>query len=39
MFPSLNEQPDAIRMGASEVLPEDELAKKIENLTKIWVIH
>ncbi len=30
MLPSLNEQMDAIRMGASEVLPEDELAKKIE---------
>lgn len=31
MFPSVNEQMDVIRSGAVDVLPEDELIKKIEN--------
>jgi tyrosyl-tRNA synthetase len=30
MFPSLNEQMDLIRSGAVEIIPEDELVKKIE---------
>lgn len=30
MFPSLNEQMDIIRQNASEIIPEEELAKKIE---------
>lgn len=34
MFPPLNEQMDVIRDGAIEVLPEDELVKKIENSIK-----
>lgn len=34
MFPSVNEQMDVIRDGAVEVLPEDELVKKIENSIK-----
>ncbi len=34
MFPSLNEQMDLIRSGAIEVLPEEELAKKIEKSIK-----
>lgn len=29
-FPSLNEQMDLIKRGASEIIPEDELVKKIE---------
>jgi tyrosyl-tRNA synthetase len=29
-FPPLNEQMDAIRRGALEIIPEDLLAKKIE---------
>jgi len=34
MFPSVNEQMDVIRDGAIEVLPEDELVRKIENSIK-----
>ncbi|HOK13646.1 MAG TPA: tyrosine--tRNA ligase, partial [Candidatus Kapabacteria bacterium] len=34
MFPSVNEQMDIIRDGAIEVLPEDELVRKIENSIK-----
>jgi tyrosyl-tRNA synthetase len=34
MFPSLNEQMDLIRSGAIEVLPEEELVKKIEKSIK-----
>src|SRR5579859_6833988 len=30
MFPSLNEQLDVIRRGAVDIIPEEELAKKIE---------
>lgn len=30
MFPSVNEQMDIIRHGASEIIPEDELVKKLE---------
>ena len=30
MFPGINEQMDVIRQGAIEILPEDELVKKIE---------
>ncbi|MFA6571311.1 MAG: tyrosine--tRNA ligase [Bacteroidota bacterium] len=34
MFPSLNEQMDLIRSGAVEIIPEDELVKKIEKSIK-----
>lgn len=34
MFPSLNEQLDIIRSGAIEIIPEDELVKKIEKSIK-----
>ncbi len=34
MFPPLNEQMDVIRRGASEIIPEEELAKKIEKSLK-----
>lgn len=34
MFPSLNEQLDQIRRGASEIVPEEELARKIEKSIK-----
>ena len=34
MFPSLNEQMDLIRSGAIDLLPEEELVKKIENSIK-----
>lgn len=33
-FPSLNEQMDVIRRGAVEIIPEDELVKKIERSIK-----
>lgn len=33
-FPSLNEQMDVIRRGAVEIIPEDELVKKIERSLK-----
>ena len=33
-FPSLNEQMDIIRKGAEEIIPEDELVKKIEESIK-----
>ena len=33
-FPSLNEQMDLIRRGAVEIIPEDELAKKLERSLK-----
>lgn len=33
-FPSINEQMDLIRRGAVEIIPEDELVKKIENSIK-----
>jgi len=31
MFPSVNEQMDVIKRGTEEIIPEDELVKKIEN--------
>jgi tyrosyl-tRNA synthetase len=34
MFPSVNEQMDLIRQGAVEIIPEDELVKKIEKSIK-----
>lgn len=34
LFPSLNEQMDLIRRGTSEIIPEEELAKKIETSIK-----
>ncbi len=34
MFPSVNEQMDLIRYGAVEIIPEDELVKKIEKCIK-----
>ena len=34
IFPSLNEQMDIIRRGAVEIIPEDELVKKIERSLK-----
>ncbi len=34
MFPSLNEQMDVIRTGAVELIPEEEMAQKIENSIK-----
>jgi tyrosyl-tRNA synthetase len=34
IFPSLNEQMDLIRRGAVEIIPEDELVKKIERSIK-----
>jgi tyrosyl-tRNA synthetase len=34
LFPSLNEQLDHIRRGASEIVPEEELAQKIEKSIK-----
>lgn len=34
MFPPLNEQMDLIKRGASEIIPEDALAKKIEKSIK-----
>lgn len=33
-FPSLNEQMDLIRRGVSEIIPEDDLARKIEKSIK-----
>ncbi len=33
-FPPVNEQMDLIRRGASEIIPEDELVKKLENSIK-----
>ena len=30
LFPSLNEQMDLIQKGTEEIIPEDELVKKIE---------
>lgn len=35
MFPSVNEQMDLIKYGAVEIIPEDELVKKIEQSIKI----
>lgn len=34
-FPPINEQMDLIRRGASEIIPEEELLKKLENSLKI----
>jgi len=34
LFPSVNEQMDIIRRGTSEIIPEEELAKKIEDSIK-----
>ncbi len=34
MFPSVNEQMDLIRRGTEEIIPEDELVKKLENSIK-----
>lgn len=34
LFPTLNEQMDIIRIGTSEIIPEDELVKKIETSLK-----
>ncbi|MCX6138665.1 MAG: tyrosine--tRNA ligase, partial [Ignavibacteriales bacterium] len=34
MFPTLNEQLDIIKRGASEIIPEEELVRKIENSIK-----
>ncbi len=34
MFPSLNEQMDTIRRGVSEIIPEEELVRKIEKSIK-----
>lgn len=34
MFPSVNEQMDLIRYGAVEIIPEDELVKKVEKSIK-----
>jgi tyrosyl-tRNA synthetase len=34
IFPTLNEQMDIIRRGAVEIIPEDELVKKIERSIK-----
>jgi len=34
MFPSVNEQMDIIRRGADEIIPEDELVKKLEKSIK-----
>ncbi len=34
MFPPLNEQMDVIRAGAAEILPEDEIVKKVERSLK-----
>ena len=34
MFPTLNEQMDVIRRGVSEIIPEDDLARKIEKSIK-----
>jgi len=34
MFPSVNEQMDVIKRGTEEIIPEDELVKKIENSIK-----
>ena len=33
-FPSLNEQMDVIKRGVVEIIPEDELVKKIEKSLK-----
>ncbi|MGE5438422.1 MAG: tyrosine--tRNA ligase, partial [Bacteroidota bacterium] len=33
-FPPINEQMDLIRRGATEIIPEDELVKKLENSIK-----
>ena len=33
-FPKINEQMDLIRRGAFEIIPEDELVKKLENSSK-----
>ena len=33
-FPSLNEQMDLIKRGASEIIPEEELVKKLERSLK-----
>ncbi len=35
MFPSVNEQMDVIRRGVEEIIPEDELVKKIESSIKL----
>lgn len=34
MFPSLNEQMDAIRAGAAEILPEEDIVRKVERSLK-----
>ena len=34
MFPTLNEQMDILKSGAAEVLPEDEIVKKVEYAIK-----
>ena len=34
MFPSVNEQMDIIKRGVEELIPEDEMVKKIENSIK-----
>ncbi len=34
MFPSVNEQLDLIKRGAAEIIPEEELARKLERATK-----
>ena len=34
MFPTINEQMDVIKRGVEEIIPEDELVKKIENSIK-----
>ena len=34
LFPSLNEQMDLIRLGVEEIIPEEELVKKIEKSIK-----
>ncbi len=34
LFPSLNDQMDLIKRGTSEIIPEDELVKKLENSLK-----
>jgi tyrosyl-tRNA synthetase len=35
VFPSVNEQMDIIRRGAEEIIPEDDLAKKIEKSIRV----
>ena len=34
MFPTINEQMDVIRRGVSEIIPEEDLAKKLERSIK-----